>query len=94
MKGILRQISSTHNKVRTAEMVGEFNELPQLHYSFSIYGAPIDPTKDFRAITTSPVTAIKQAGMGKLFKFTTLNSVYELEVTDATQKENDYNNLD
>lgn len=69
----LIKISSTHNNVRTSEMLGVPAVPLELDKRFVINGEPLDKTKDIRTIITTPVITIS----GK--DFWTKNSHYRLE---------------
>lgn len=76
--GRLNKITSTHINLRTNEVIGFFNSLPELHHPFQIISEPLDSTKDFREVTTTPIQSITfNEGV---YRFKTKNSEYQLEV--------------
>lgn len=60
MRGRLSRISKSDNsgKTRTEEIEGEFGLPPMVGRPFSMFGMPIDTTKDFRLWKTSPVQEV------------------------------------
>lgn len=77
-QGKLTKISSTHINLRTNEIVGWFNSLPEMEQSFEIISEPLDITKDFRVVTTTLITELTM--YDNVYRFRTKNSEYELEV--------------
>ena len=70
-------------KVRTSEVVGFCYEVPKVGQRFTMYGTPIDPSKDVRMVSTSRVRKIEniQDGSQRFMTsriFTTTGSVYEV----------------
>lgn len=76
--GKLTKISSTHINLRTNEVIGEFELLPEFGESFQIIAEPLDATKDYREVTTTPIKTL--TCYDNVYRFSTLNSEYELEV--------------
>jgi hypothetical protein len=81
MRGKLFKVESTHNNIRTDEIVGDFMELPKIGYGFVMYAPPLDPEYVSRVLRTTPVKSIEPGDGHILFK--TMNSTYRL-VTNAT----------
>lgn len=78
MKAILKKITSTHNNLRTDAVEGTFLMVPTVECQFSFFAEPLDKTKDFRQISTTPVKTVEAIAGG--WRFTTENSTYELEI--------------
>jgi hypothetical protein len=72
----LTKIESTHNNVRTTEVVGELAFWPEVGDRIALLGDPLSPLADARVVITSPVQRIE----GDLFY--TLNSIYRLARAD------------
>ena len=70
----LRKIEASHSNLRTDVIDGEALSLPTIGKRFVMFSEPIDKTKDYRELITSPVVAVD----GTIFK--TQNSTYELTV--------------
>jgi len=81
MKGKLVKIKSTHNNVRTSEIVGEYNESPAVGQRFRMTAPPLDPTYYTRVVVTTPVQ--NSETVGNVTRFTTENSTYELHEEEA-----------
>jgi hypothetical protein len=79
IKAKLVKIESTHNNLRTNEIVGEFSYSPEVGHVFRFYSKPLDPDASIRVITTSSVQSIN----GQEFK--TRNSTYRLEVDEIKE---------
>lgn len=73
MKAKLSLISSTHDLLRTDEVVGYVVGPPVTGLRFVIYAESLDSNKDVRMVSTSPVLSVEGS------RFTTRNSVYEFE---------------
>ena len=83
-QGKLTKISSTHINLRTNEVVGFFETLPELNEPFQIVSEPLDSTMDFRQVTTTPIKNLTV--YDNLYRFSTANSEYELEVFPTQAK--------
>jgi hypothetical protein len=70
----LTRVTSTHQNLRTDEVVGDAMQLPIVGRSFVMMAPPLDPTATVRMVATGPVKALLADG------FTTENSHYKLEV--------------
>jgi hypothetical protein len=81
MKGKLTRVNSSHKRLRTDEVVGDFEDLPCEGYCFEMSAPPLDPKMDIRWIVTSPVQKI-ELDDGKMYRFATENSTYKLEVLE------------
>lgn len=81
----LIKITSTHNNVRTNEIVGWCNELPYEGKTFTMYAPPLENmSADYRIIGTSHIKSLHSIQIfedsGNFYReFTTENSVYRLE---------------
>lgn len=78
INGRLTKISDNNNSLRSNEILGVFFAPPTVNYSFTIYAAPLDCSKDYREVSTSKITAVSTEGEKIIFK--TMNSYYMLEV--------------
>ncbi len=76
MKVRLTKVSSTHNRLRTDEVVGEAFCAPVVGERFEMYAEPLDSAMDIRLVSTSPVTTFD----GR--RLSTANSVYDFEVCE------------
>jgi len=76
MKAKLTRIKSTHNNLRTDEVIGETDDLPIVGESFSMSGEGIE--FGTRLIFTTPVKNLEKIGE-KIYIFSTKNSEYKLE---------------
>lgn len=82
----LRKISSTHSNLRTDTVEGETAMLPVAGYRFTIVGPPLDgDASSMRVVETSRVAAVEYLG-ADTFRFTTRNSVYELDIHATARK--------
>lgn len=78
----LTKLSSNHSYVRTTEVVGECEELPQINTVFIMTGPPLDPIAgDTRLIATTPIKSIKES-IDNVIDFKTENSHYQVEIID------------
>lgn len=68
----LRKITSTHNNLRTAEVIGQAPRLPVIGERFIVYSEALEIEGGVRYVTTSPVQSVDDN------QFTTANSTYEL----------------
>lgn len=86
MRGILRQISSSHDVVQTKELDGVFTVPPTVGQSFVFFiespDAHIGENHKSRGLQTSTVKDLRVTNRGRKIKFETRNSVYELEITN------------
>lgn len=82
MKGEIRKVETNHNRVRTDSMVGEFQNIPEVGKQFIIVGDALCPAVKAagggRVISTSLIQKVDYDSARRIFKFKTLNSVYEL----------------
>ena len=74
----LTQLSSSHNNVRTKEIVGKCYNLPKVGNAFFMVAAPLDKRAAVRYFHSSRIE--KVTGKYPKFRFKTLNSLYKLEV--------------
>lgn len=74
----LTRIKSNHNHVRTDEIIGQCEDKPVVGQIFVMTGPPLDPTKDIRAIWTTPVLEVIEISDTKM-EFKTMNSHYGWE---------------
>lgn len=86
LKVKLTKIESTHNNLRTNDMIGEMICLPEVGRGIVVLNdQPLDPTVgDHRKIETSPVTEILEKS-DNMYKFKTLNSIYRLDILDILE---------
>lgn len=73
----LKKIESTHNNLRTEEVLGLAPQLPKEGKQFFMYTNPLDPEKDLRYVHTSTVSSVNYTEEGTIV-FRTNNSLYEL----------------
>lgn len=76
-KARLVLLQSSHTPLRTPDVVGTCDDIPEPGKCFVMWGAPLDTTKDVRTVVTSGVQTVSYAGDG-CFLFKTRNSSYEL----------------
>jgi len=81
MKGKLTRIDSTHKRLRTDDVEGEFEKIPVEGRCFEMTAPPLDPKMGVRWILTSPVQKV-ELDDGKMYRFVTENSTYKLEVLE------------
>lgn len=86
----LTKVTSTHNNIRTQEIVGWCNDVPTPGESFQMFAPPLDPDAEFRMVTTTLVKSIEasqdpQGLLGPLV-FRTQNSTYTLEFLQAPKE--------
>lgn len=79
---ILTRLESTHRNLRTSEVVGETNELPQKGRTFRMVGAPLDKKADFRVVSTTPIRETRHHVEEGSLEFWTENSHYGLQILD------------
>lgn len=82
----LKKLESNHNRLRTDEIEGKCTHVPEVGYSFQMFGEALDPAMKkvggFRTVTTSTVQFCEYLPGTKTFRFQTRNSKYQLEVLD------------
>jgi len=76
----LTRISSNHRNLRTDEVVGETEDLPEVGHLFIMTAPPLDPANAIRSIVTTPVRVCER--IGDEFDFHTRNSHYRLRVLE------------
>ena len=81
MKVQLKKLESTHENLRSDIVVGNASDLPEIDYGFVMCSRPLELSKDFRFVCTSPVRTIEK--LGNLIVFTTENSTYELTILEG-----------
>lgn len=79
---LLTQIESTHDNMRSKEVSGHCVKLPELNRPFQLMADSLDPEKDVRVITTSPVQDLRHNTMVNRITFRTMNSRYSLQILD------------
>lgn len=77
----LTKVKSDHNNLRTDEVVGECDSLPEVGTGFSMYGEPLDSKLNVRLIRTSEITQCTLTSPIS-YLFHTLNSVYRLDILE------------
>jgi hypothetical protein len=77
-KVTLVRVRSSHNRLRTASISGWCRTLPKVGARFFMTAEPLDPQKDVRMVTTSPVSSVSREGDTILFD--TQNSTYRLRL--------------
>jgi len=92
MKVKLTRIKSTHNNLRTKEVIGEIFELPAFEKPFIMFGKALTIENGTRIIETTPVKTLQKEFDSKtrtfIYKFSTGNSVYELEILEGDSLNN------
>ncbi|NJO48254.1 MAG: hypothetical protein HC840_00900 [Leptolyngbyaceae cyanobacterium RM2_2_4] len=78
----LTKIESTHNNLRTNEMVGKTGSIPEKDYDIIVFGKGIEFST--RVIQTTVVQESNYDKETKTFTFKTQNSTYTLEILDKT----------
>lgn len=78
----ITKIVSTHNNLRTNDMVGVTPQIPEVGKFFSIFGESLSFKGGMRAITTTLVQESNFDSATKTFTFKTENSTYTLEILD------------
>lgn len=76
--GILRRQGGKGQSLRTDEVRGSFSRYPEVDTPFVLLAKPLHEGS-IRMIQTSPVQMVAETEKNK-YTFTTMNSVYELEV--------------
>lgn len=79
---ILTRILSTHQNVRTREVEGITNQLPEVGQIFNLVGEPLDEKTSVRVIVTSPVKEVRHHPEEGSMEFWTENSHYGLQILD------------
>ena len=74
--GKLVRVKSSHNNLRTTEVVGSYYAPPTIGESFTFLSEPLNDGGTIRVVTTSPVQSVEAVPGG--LRFTTLNSTYDL----------------
>ena len=88
MKAKLIKISSSHNNLRTNEVEGEINELPEAGKRFTLIGKGIEFGS--RLVITSEVSIVNLIDRNDdrdVYHFETQNSEYALEVYNGSGTE-------
>lgn len=83
--GILEQIRSSHNILRTKVVTGEYVLPPTIGRRFIMFAEPLEKGFDKRRVETSPVKSVTFITRG-VVEFETANSTYRLTV--ASQDKN------
>lgn len=80
----LIKLNSSHNNLRTPEIVGVCEELPIVGSMFSMTGDPLelDIEEGIRFILTTPIIISNYDEVNKQYIFSTANSHYKLEVIE------------
>lgn len=86
----LVKISSKHNNLRSGEVVGLTTAMPKVGTNF-VMVAPALENGNLRVVATGPVQKCEHDEFANLFRFTTLNSVYELHVMKEEDHEQTIN---
>lgn len=71
----LVKINSNHKSLRTDEIEGVTEKMPEVGSSFILLAPPLE-SGDVRAVVTTPVETVKFTG--QTYEFRTKNSEYEL----------------
>ncbi len=79
----LTRIRSTHQNLRTCEIVGECPFEPAKGISFSMTATPLDPAMTVRLISTTKILKTTPSEEGKVMEFETENSAYKWELLDS-----------
>ena len=82
----LTQLSSSHNNVRTKEILGHCSGVPRKGKRFVMSAPPLDKSKDIRVLTTTELKSVRKDG--DIYYFKTQNSAYKLEVQAWHPKSN------
>jgi hypothetical protein len=77
----LTKIESNHNNLRTNEVVGVTNKLPEVGMRFQMLAAPLQ-TGHVRYVDTSPIQNIFKVD-DNTQTLHTMNSIYEFEVISS-----------
>lgn len=81
----LTRLSSSHQNLRTPEIIGEIARLPQVGEPLLLVGAPLDPEANVRLIETTPITEIRLHTEEGSLEFWTCNSHYGLQILDMDE---------
>lgn len=76
----LTKIKSNHTNLRTDTVEGVTAELPTKDKSFNLIGESLTEGMNARLVYTTEVQSVESVDM--LYKFTTLNSEYHLQVLE------------
>lgn len=81
----LSRLSSSHQNLRSSEIIGEIDRLPQVGKPLLLVGAPLDPEASVRLIETTPITEIRHHTEEGSLEFWTRNSHYGLQILDMDE---------
>lgn len=82
----LTKIKSSHNNLRTDEIEGETEHLPEVGRSFILKAEPLENLEaNFRSVYTTEIEHVEKHENG--YRFNTKNSIYHLEVLDESEKQ-------
>ncbi len=73
----LKRVASSHNNLRTDELIGVLAFIPMVGECIHVVADPLDPMMSVRAVATSPVQRIEGA------IYYTENSTYEIEFLET-----------
>lgn len=89
LKVKLTRIESSHNLIRTKEMIGWTGSIPEKGYDIQVFGESLTEGMDFRKIQTSLIQESTYDKETKTFTFKTLNSTYTLEILTKERTDED-----
>jgi predicted secreted acid phosphatase len=75
---ILKKVNSKHNQIRTDEVTGECQFLPEVGKTFVMFAEPLNLEANMRVIQTSKIEQV--IGSDTIMTFNTQYSSYELNV--------------
>jgi hypothetical protein len=74
---------SKNGHLRTETVEGGCDILPAVGKRFIMVADSLTPQNDARLVTTTPIREVKSEPGNRLFEFWTMNTHYQLEVTDG-----------
>ena len=82
----LTQLESTHDNVRTRQIVGKCDELPTVGKMFYMTSEPLDPGYAVRLFKSSPVQDVLMTERVDTIRFRTENSQYVLRFKEQEEE--------
>jgi len=88
MRGVISRVTTQakSHAMRTQTIDGVFNSLPEPGQPFRLISESLTSGANVRVFVTSPVVTVERSS-ADLIRFETLNSVYELQLSDPASSE-------
>ena len=77
----LVKIKSSHEGLRSNEIIGQTEQIPEVGESFTLFAQPLE-AGDVRIVSTTDVKTCEYDETTRRFDFTTQNSDYSLYILD------------